>query len=158
MGTDDIHFYNSRGLHGGAIYISVASLYINSNTSVKFIMNTGQIEGGAISIGACIPSSCIILDNFSKLLFFNNSGFRGGALYTTASSYPIKVGYQSSVQFINNTAFDVGGAVYAVESAAPCLVMVTDYSAEIAFIGNHANHLAGHHMYGASVRDYRCNK
>ena len=66
------------------------------------------------------------------------------------------VGYQSSIQFINNTAFDVGGAVYS-QSSQPCIFMITDYSAKISFIGNHAQHGVGHHMYGASVRDDSCS-
>ena len=158
--TDGIHFYNNRGLQGGAIHIGYSTLYINSNKSVNFIMNIGQIQGGAIYIAACIPSSsCIILDKFAEILLYNNSSFWGGALYTEEPSYAIKVGYHSSVQFINNTAADVGGAVYVeTQSAAPCLFMVTDYSVEIAFIGNHANHFVGHHIYGANLRDYRCNK
>ena len=39
------------------------------------------------------------------------------------------VGYQSSIQFINNTAFDVGGTVYS-QSALPCIFTITDYSAK----------------------------
>ena len=65
-------------------------------------------------------------------------------------------GYQSSIQFINNTAFDVGGAVYSY-SSQPCMFMITDYSTKISFIGNYAQYSVGHHMYGASVRDYSCS-
>ena len=74
--TDGIHFYNNRGLQGGAIHIGYSTLYINSNKSVNFIMNIGQIQGGAIYIAACIPSSsCIILDKFAEILLYNNSSF-----------------------------------------------------------------------------------
>ena len=66
------------------------------------------------------------------------------------------VGYQSSIQFINNTAFDVGGVVYS-QSSQPCIFMITDYSAKISFTGNYAQHGVGHHMYGASVRDASCS-
>ena len=65
------------------------------------------------------------------------------------------VGYQSSIQFINNTAFDVGGAVYS-QSSYPCIFMITDYSAKISFTGNCAQRGVGHNMYGASIRDYTC--
>ena len=79
--------------------------------------------------------------------FFNNSAFQGGALYVIPSSFATEVGYQSSVNFINNTVLDVGGAVYAeMQSAASCLFMVTDYSAKISFIGNHADGSVGHHV------------
>ena len=44
-----------------------------------------------------------------------------------------------------------------VQSAAPCLFMVTDYSANISFIGNHADGSVSHHMYGTSVSNDRCD-
>ena len=157
--TDAIHFYNNNcGMHGGAMYFVYAIMHIKSNTSVMFITNTAQVQGGAIYIESGVSSS-IIVDNSAKLLFFNNSAFQGGALYVIPSSFAIKVEYQSSVQFINNTAFGVGGAVYSeMQSAAPCLFMATDYSAELSFIGNYAHRSIGHHMYGTSVRDVKCNK
>ena len=139
------------------MYFIYGTMYINSNRSVMFITNTAHVQGGAIYIESGVRSS-IIVDNSAKLLFFNNSAFQGGALYVIPSSFAIKVGYQSSVQFINNTAFDVGGAVYSeMQSAAPCLFMVTDYSAELSFIGNYAHRSIGHHMYGTSVRDEKCD-
>ena len=54
----------------------------------------------------------------------------------------------------------MGGAVYAeMQSVAPCLFVVTDYSAEISFIGNFAKKLIGqHNMYGTSFRDRRCHE
>ena len=45
-----------------------------------------------------------------------------------------------------------------MQPAAPCLFMVTDYSAEISFIGNYANNYIGHHMYGTSVRADKCDR
>ena len=45
-----------------------------------------------------------------------------------------------------------------IQSAAPCMFMVTDYSAEISFIGNTARLGVGHHMYGTSARDYKCDQ
>ena len=66
------------------------------------------------------------------------------------------MGYQSSIQFINNTAFDVDGAVYS-QSSQPCIFMITDYSAKVSFIRNYAQRGVGHHMYGASVRDNSCS-
>ena len=35
--------------------------------------------------------------------------------------------------------------------------MVTDDSAELSFIGNYAHRSVGHHMYGTSVRDAKCD-
>ena len=156
MNTSRVHFHNNNSSYGGAIQFSYGTMYINSsaNRSIHFDTNTAQVQGGAFYI----ESGAIFVENTSNLLLFNNSAFQGGALYVM-SPFPITVGYQSSVQFINNTASDVGGAVYAeMQTAAPCLFMIIDYSAEISFIGNHAIRLIGHHMYGTSVRDAKCDK
>jgi predicted outer membrane repeat protein len=149
-------FYNNRASnYGGAMYFLYGSMY--TNKFVKFIMNTAQIQGGAIYIEASVHSS-IFVDNSSEFFLFNNSAFQGGAIYVIPSSFAVTVGYQSRVLFRNNTALDVGGAVYAeMQPAAPCLFMITDYSAEIYFLGNHANRGIGHHMYGTSVRNARCD-
>jgi predicted outer membrane repeat protein len=151
----NIEFYDNRASLGGAIYFAYATMIINISNSVKFIMNSAQARGGAIYIEPSVRPA-IIVDNYSKLLFFNNSAFQGGALYNAMPSLLMTtVGYQSSIQFINNTAFDVGGAVYS-QSSQPCIFTITDYSTKISFIGNHAQHSVGHHMYGASVRDDSC--
>ena len=156
--TDTVHFYNNSGESGGAMCLVYGSMYINSKGTVTFTMNTAKYQGGAIYIESGAPSP-IIVDNSAKLLLFNNSAYQGGALYVIPLTFTIQVGYQSSVQFINNTASDVGGAVYSeIQTAAPCLFMVTDYSAELSFIRNYANRNIGHHMYGTSVRDYKCNE
>ena len=156
VNTNNMEFYNNRAMKsGGAIDTFYGTMIINTNKSLKFIMNSAQVNGGAIYIIAGIQP-CIIVGNYSKLLFFNNSAFHGGALYSTMPSLLVTtVGYQSSIQFINNTAFDVGGAVYS-QSSPPCIFMITDYSAKISFTGNHARYGVGHHMYGASVRDISC--
>ena len=158
VGTNKIVFSNNRGLRGGAMYFIYGTMYINPNKSVKFITNHAQDHGGAIYIDSGIHPS-IIVGNSAKLFLFNNSAFQGGALYIITSSFTIEVGYQSSIQFISNVAFDVGGAVYSeMQSAAPCMFMVTDYSAGISFVGNYASRNVGHHMYGTSIRAYRCDE
>ena len=155
--TDAINFYANRGTVGGAMYFLYGIMYINPNRSVMFNSNMAQLQGGAIYIESGVGSS-IIVNESAKLLLFNNSAFQGGALYIQTSSFAIKVEYQSSVHFMYNTAFDVGGAVYSqMQSVAPCMFMVTDYSAEMSFIGNYANSNVGHHMYGTSVRDSNCD-
>ena len=156
--TDNIYFYGNRGTQGGALYFIYGMILICSNRTIMFIENAAHTQGGAIYVESVIHSS-IVVDNFSRLLFFNNFAFQGGALFFVPSSFTVEVRYHSSIRFINNTAHDVGGAVYAdVQSAAPCLFMVTDYSAEISFIGNHANSGIGLHMYGTSVRSDKCDK
>ena len=154
--TDAVYFSNNSANQGGAMYIVYGTVYIHS--LVTFNANTAKVQGGAIYIESGTPSS-ITVGESSKLLLLNNSAFQGGALYIIPSSFTIKCGYQSSVKFINNTAFDVGGAVYAeMQSEAPCIFMITDYSAEISFVRNYANRCVGHHMYGTSIRNSRCDK
>ena len=156
--SDAMHFYHNSGSLGGGIYFLYGDMHINTNKSVTFVNNIAQSQGGAMFIESSINSS-IVVSNSSKLLLFNNSAFQGSALYTIPSSFTITVGYQSSVQFVNNTASDIGGAVYAeMQPAALCLFMVTDYSAEISFVGNYASHHIGHHMYGTSIRADKCGR
>ena len=157
----NVHFANNSAHDscGGAIFLNNGVLNIDTDAGLIFSHNHAGLNGGAIYIES-VPSSVIVGD-FAKLLLLNNSAFQGGALCAVQSSFIISVGYQSNVQFINNTAFDVGGAVYAeTQSAAPCLFTVTDldYSAEISFIGNHANQGVGHHMYGSSTKNSRCDE
>ena len=81
------------------------------------------MKGGAIKIEVGVQPSIVVGDS-SKLLLFNNSEFQGGALYRSMPSLLMAtVGYQLSIQFINNTAFDVqfGGAVYS-QSSLPCII------------------------------------
>ena len=154
VNTNSVLFYSNSGTSGGAMRLVYGTMYINTNKSVKFIMNTAQTQGGAIFIELGSHPS-LIVGNCSKLMFFNNSAFQGGALYNLPSSFMIIAGYQSSIQFKNNVALDVGGAVYS-QSLPPCIFMITDYSAKISFTGNLAQKGVGHHMYGASVHDGSC--
>ena len=157
--SDIVCFYNNTAnRHGGAMYFFYGFMHINSNRSVNFTMNMAQTKGGALYIEAGVHSS-IIVGASANLLLSKNSAFQGGALYVATSSFAITVSSLSRIQFVNNTASDVGGGVYTeTQSEAPCLFLITDYSAAITFIGNHANHSIGHHMYGTSVRGDRCDQ
>ena len=156
--TDDIYFYDNSASLGGAMYFIYGTMYINSNRSISFTSNTAQVQGGAIYIEYGVHSS-IYVANFAKLFLFNNSALLGGALYVVPSSFTITVGNLSRVWFINNTAFDIGGGVYSeMQIGAPCMFMITDYSAQVSFIGNYANSSIGHHIYGTSVRADKCDK
>ena len=156
--SDGINFSYNGGATGGALVLVFGTMNISSNSYVRFIANSAQIQGGAIHIERGLPSS-IIIDNFATLLFFNNSAFRGGAVYMKPSSFAIQVGYHSNLQFVNNTAVHTGGAIYSeMQSAIPCVFMITDYSAKISFRCNHANGSVGHHMYGSSIRNRKCDK
>ena len=59
---------------------------------------------------------------------------------------------------MNNTATDVGGVVYSeLQPALPCMFLITNKSAEISFVGNSANRGIGHHIYGTSTRNSKCD-
>ena len=151
-------FTNNTAVLGGAMVIDFESMNINDYGAVNFSLNSALHRGGAIYIYAGVES-IISVDKYANLGFYNNSAFQGGALYVIPSSYAIKVGLESSIEFANNTAVDVGGAIYAeTQSAAPCLFVVTNYSAELSFIGNFAKKCIGQHIYGASVRYFRCGE
>ena len=159
VGKDaEILFYNNTATEGGAVYLVYSTMHIYAHGLVQFIMNTA-VQGGTVFIHS-LRSNCsaIIVNNFATLLFANNSAFQGGALYIIPSSFVIEVEWESVIKFVNNTAVDVGGAVYSeLQTAAPCLFLVTDYSAVISFIENNAKRSVGHHIYGSSMRYAKCD-
>ena len=158
VGTTALLFYNNTAILGGALFFNYATLYIEDNCTANFSMNSAQLQGGGVYIRETTNHS-IIVDNFATVLFLNNSAYQGGALYLVPLSFTIEIRYQSSVQFINNTTSDVGGAVYSgLQTGAPCIFMVTNDSSEISFIGNSAKCGVGHHMYGTSARDHKCDQ
>ena len=177
----NLNFYNHSTYYGGAILLTDSTMYVDTDAiqlyttimvhweelctppwnfvykNLKVFKNTAYTRGGAILIESAASSSIIVGDS-ANLLLYNNSAFQGGALCILQSSLPITVGYQSSIQFINNAALNVGGAVFS-QSTTPCTgIIITDYSAQVHFKGNHAIDGVGHHMYGASVRDGTCDK
>ena len=152
-----ILFYNNTAVTGGAIHFYYGELNIYFPAVVQFIKNTAQLQGGAIFIETGDQSS-IVIGKFSKLVLANNSAYQGGAIYVIPSSFAIEVRSESSTEFVHNIATDVGGAVYSeVESASPCMFLVTDYSAKIAFTENTANGSIGQHIYGSSIRQAECD-
>ena len=150
-----LHFHKNNATKGGALYLNYANLQIKDSSVVNFSINFTQLQGGGIFIVENTDPS-ITINNFANVLFFKNSAFQGGALYVIPVSFTINISH-SSIQFINNTVFDVGGAVYSdLQTTTPCIFKITDYLAEISFVENFANSSVGHHMYGSSTRDFKC--
>ena len=155
--TDSLFYNNTATSDGGAIYFYHSIMHIYCQCTVNFSMNVAHFQGGAIYAQA-VSDRIIIVDSYTCLFFHKNSAFQGGALYTRPWRFTIEVRHHSSLQFVNNTAFDVGGAAYSdMQSASPCMFMVTNYLADISFIGNFAENSIGHHMYGTSLRDVKCD-
>ena len=49
VNTNGMEFYNNKAMKfGGAIVLFYGTIIINTNKSLKFIMNSAQVEGGAI--------------------------------------------------------------------------------------------------------------
>ena len=74
VNSSGIKFYDNRASFGGAIVFTYGTMIISTNKSVKFVMNSAQVKGGALYIEAGVRPT-IIVDNYSKLLLFNNSAF-----------------------------------------------------------------------------------
>jgi hypothetical protein len=155
-----ILFFNNTAIQGGAIFIYYGFMYINTHCVVQFTKNSAQLEGGAMYIEVANRSaSTVTVDNSTKLLFNDNSAFQGGAVYIIPSSFAIEARFQSSIEFVTNRAIDVGGAIYSeLQTTAPCVFSVSDYSAKISFTENSANRSVGQHIYGSSIRSSKCDK
>ena len=153
--------YNSAP-SGGAVVLDVSTFEIGTGASVFFFNNTAT-QGGAIYVTSnskvYINNSDESCSNFhrTKVVFFKNSASLGGALYVSALTFSFEVKTKASIEFVNNTATDVGGAVYCeMQLAVPCIFIVKNYSVEINFTWNFSNRNIGQHLYGTSVRDDRC--
>ena len=158
-----VTFHNNTALFGGAMYLQFSEMDINDNGAVHFGMNSAQNQGGAMYImaGSCTEHLYSISVNLTsaQLSFYGNRAFQGGAVYILPSyaSTIIGLGLKSSIEFVNNTANDVGGAVYSkMQTSTPCLFVLTDYLPQISFTGNFAKKRIGHHIYGTSIASAYC--
>lgn len=91
---------------------------------------------------------------FDTVKFINNTGFNGGALFLTGKSY-MTVSKNVKVEFINNSAYQFGGAIYylappplEMNTSGSCFVWYHDedntnialqyWCVNVLFIGNRA--------------------
>ena len=152
-------FCDNTAAEGGAVYLAFADINAYAHGVVQFIRNTA-IQGGAVFVHSYPSSICsaIIVGNSSTFIFSNNFALQGGALYIITSTFAIQVGLKSRIQFTNNTAANVGGAVYSeMQAAQPCMFQITDNSAVISFTTNNAGLSIGQHIYGSSIRYSKCD-
>ena len=106
----------------------------------------------------------------SNVNFFNNSGIKGGAVSLIGASSMI-VGPNRTYKFVNNTALDRGGALYAqvidnhdIYTSGTCFIQYYDsihipardwpWSATITFTGNRAFAGMGHTIFATTL--YPC--
>ena len=157
MNSNDIIFSSNTAIQGGALFLDITKMHIGSFSSVNFSSNLAQRQGGAVFITE-INDQSIVVDNSSNLSFHNNSALQGGALYIIPTSFAIKIGSESITQFVDNTATDVGGAVYSeLQRAQPCIFLTTNRTAGVSFVRNSASRGIGHHVYGTSIRSGKCD-
>ena len=73
--TNGIQFRNNRGSWGGALDFAYSTMNISTNKTVKFIMNTAQLQGGAICINSGVHPA-IIVGNYSNYSFSTTLHFK----------------------------------------------------------------------------------
>ena len=143
-GNDDQSLHQNGLIGLGAIYIE--SILVVFSHDIIFSDN----RGSAMSI----TSSSITIENDATVSFIGNQGRNGGAISLLSASF-ITTGYNSSLQFINNTADYNGGAIYYFSSGEKnflsshnCLFRYQDiavspeqWTSNFYFEGNKANGL-----------------
>ena len=124
-GDSKVSFNNNSANSGGAVYSFLTCidiiqiLWFAGNSTISFDNNKGDDKGGAVSIDGTDPTyteNCYPLkfDDFSKVIFTNNEGFNGGAIYV-GYNINIKSQEKSTLEFRNNLAH-IGGAIYSYVS------------------------------------------
>lgn len=126
----------------------------NLNVSAKQLNVTGNYVTGIVSLATIMTLS-------GNNSFVCNTGYNGGALGLYESSYILLRG-GTYVSFIENIAYDRGGAIYVSQivhvgaMASSCffqLVNLRERNAEFYFRGNGAE-ITGNVLYGGNVQ--RC--
>lgn len=102
---------------GGAICVDENSSISFSGSNLIFAGNTAVGDGGAMAVLPKSDTSGILINNLNTLTFSGNQSTAGnaGALYLGGDASLIGI---TNLSFLNNTARNNGGAVYALESLA----------------------------------------
>ena len=116
---------------GSGAFAATASEINFMKGSTSFIGNTGT---------ALTSRTYSVTNFFGMVLFLNNSGIIGGAMLLMDHSQMF-INSSSSIQFINNSASVVGGALYSMVSGkSHCVFTFSDeLRFNISFINNLAN-------------------
>ena len=153
-----VEFTNNTAIHGGAIYLIKAIIIFADDAEVVFRGNYAIKRGGAIAslqhvtvagsvqfinnsagYGGAIYSdgNVTIADNAQVVFECNHAKTDGGAVFTF-----LDVTIAGSVQFIDNSADNGGGAMYFFG------VTITDIG-RVIFQGNHAK------TYGGAIASFQ---
>ncbi|MCG8621862.1 MAG: hypothetical protein MJE68_07690 [Proteobacteria bacterium] len=114
--------HNSAGTSGGAILLQNGKLVATTNANLNFSNNSGIYGGGLLL------RKLIVQVDTDGILFYNNKGSNGGALYFNSGIMYINA--NKSVKFIMNIAQDKGGAIFIERVSIPLLLLIIfpDYS------------------------------
>ena len=163
VGKDQLFGKNSIGQGGGillwtnsgssdsSINMSLCNIQNNiGNKSIAFI--EGDNHDTRVSIkssnfinnsGSALHVSRILLELKGDILFMNNSGVRGAAIYLEQNSQLV-IGNNSVIKYIGNKASQQGGAIY-VAFCYSCDFLIND-SSNVSFTDNSAI-IAGDSIY-----------
>lgn len=131
---------------GGAILLTGTQpnrlIFNEQKGAITFINNQAEVvpslvhsgDGGAIS--SDVAGSTILFDDNQDILFQENSATRGGGIFNGQGSVEFTKN-QRTLTFIDNSAVDSGGAIYATTCN------INKHAAPIVFCKNHAQHLGG---------------
>ena len=154
---------------GNTLFSNITYYVPGMSGTISFFSSNITISGNiTFANNAQTPitaySSTVTLSG--NISFVNNNGTNGGALALYSST--LNVDSNTTVNFINNTATDTGGAIYvtndknrfAYPEYVPCFYQLLDYGADsnwynIRFENNTARN-GGDHIYGESMHSCAC--
>ena len=140
---------------GGAVHFFNSDLFVRMLVDLRFINNTAATQGGALMMA----DGTFTIDDYSQLFLFKNHAVQSGDVFMY-SSY-MEFSLNVTARFVNNTATDVGGAVYALaQPSFPCFYYITVGDTQLStveFNGNSASSKVGNHIYGGSMKSMRCS-
>ena len=117
-------FHNGHASIFGVTEVTIKDCNLFDNL-VNVMVSTLILSGDSNVTATSFASAVLIyLGNITVLdtvSFVNNTGIRGGALALYSSS--LNIGSSSNVTFINNSALEVGGAIYIDPSVTRNLVI-----------------------------------
>ena len=114
---------------GGAVHFFNSDLFVRMLVDLRFISNTAATQGGAIMMA----DGTFTIDDYSQLFLFKNHAVQGGGVFMY-SSY-MEFSLNVTARFVNNTATDVGGAVYALaQPSFPCFYYITVWDTQLSTV------------------------
>ena len=138
---NSIIILNSKIHHNTA---DVSVVYINSNSEREHMAVTVNGSNFTNNIATCIHlvQSQLVCED---VVFANNIAHSGAAIYVDEGS-TVTMDGRGSIQFINNSAIEYGGAIY-INLVYTCPTILISYeNSEVVFINNTAE-ISGNSLY-----------